>query len=107
MANKKQKRVKKSNLLQAPAERKNKKPGNKALRWILALVVITAICFLPMLRNGFTNWDDEFYVIKNQLLRGPDWAGIFSRPVVSKFHPLTKISLVINLAPSGTDPSSY
>jgi len=107
MANKKQKRIKKSNQLRAPVERKNKKPGFKTLQWILALVAITASCYLPMLRNSLTNWDDEFYVIKSQLLRGPDWAGIFSRPVVSKFHPLTKISLVINLAPSGTDPSSY
>ena len=107
MAKKKQKRVKNTNLSQAPAERKNKKSGNKSLQWILALVVITAICFLPMLRNGFTNWDDEFYVINNQLLRGPDWIGIFSTPVVSNYHPLTIISLAINFAISGTDPSSY
>ena len=107
MANKKQKRVKKSNLSQAPAERKNNRPGNKAMQWILALVAITAICFSPMLRNGFTNWDDEFYVINNQLLRGPDWTGIFTTPVVSNYHPLTIISLAINFAISGTDPSSY
>ena len=107
MAKKKQKRVKNINLSQAPAERTNKKPGNKSLQWILALVVITAICFLPMLRNGFTNWDDEFYVINNQLLRGPDWTGIFSTPVVSNYHPLTIISLAINFGISGTDPSSY
>lgn len=107
MAKKKQKRVKNTNLSQAPAERKNKKPGNKTLQWILALVVITAICFLPMFRNSFTNWDDEFYVINNQLLRGPDWTGIFTKPVVSNYHPLTIISLAINFAISGTDPSSY
>ena len=107
MANKKQKQVKKSNLSQAPTERKNKKPGIKVLQWILALVAITAICYLPMLKNSFTNWDDEFYVINNQLLRGPDWAGIFNTPVVSNYHPLTIISLAINFAVSGTDPSSY
>jgi len=70
------------------------------------LVAITAICFLSMLRNDFANWDDEFYVQKS-IAQWPSWAGIFGRPVVSKFHPLTKISLVINLALSGTDPSSY
>src|SRR4030095_14561577 len=107
MANKKQKRVKKSNLFQASTERKSQKPGNKILRWMLALVAITAICFLPMLKNGFTNWDDELYVINNQLLRGPDWAGIFNTPVVSNYHPLTIISLAINFAISGIDPSSY
>ena len=107
MANKKQRWVKKSNPSQAQSEKKNKKPGIKVLKWILALVAITTICFLPMLKNGFTNWDDEFYVINNQLLRGPDWAGIFNTPVVSNYHPLTIISLAINFAISGTDPSSY
>src|SRR4030095_8431501 len=107
MANKKQKRIKKSNLSQAPAERKNKKPGIKVFQWILAIVAITAIFFLPMFKNGFTNWDDEFYVINNHLLRGPDWAGIFNTPVVSNYHPLTIISLAINFAISGIDPSSY
>ena len=106
MANKKQ-RVKKSNPSQVPSEKKNKKPGIKVLKWILALVAITTICFLPMLKNGFTNWDDEFYVINNQLLRGPDWIAIFNTPVVSNYHPLTIISLAINFAISGTDPSSY
>jgi tetratricopeptide (TPR) repeat protein len=106
MANKKQ-RVKKSNPSQAPGEKKNKKPGIKVLKWILALVATTTICFLPMLKNGFTNWDDEFYVINNQLLRGPDWVSIFNTPVVSNYHPLTIISLAINFAISGTDPSSY
>ena len=106
MANKKR-RVKKLNLFQAPGEKKNKKPGVKGLKWIVALVAITTVCFLPMLRNSFTNWDDEFYVINNQLLRGSDWAGIFNTPVVSNYHPLTIITLAINFAISGTDPSSY
>lgn len=107
MANKKHKQVKKSNLSQTATERKNKKPDNIKLQWILALVAITAMCFSPMFRNGFTNWDDEFYVINNQLLRGPDWVGIFSTPVVSNYHPLTIISLAINFVISGIDPLSY
>jgi len=82
-------------------------PGIKVLQWILALIAITTICFLPMLKNGFTNWDDEFYVINNQLLRGPDWIGIFNTPVVSNYHPLTIITLAMNFAISGTDPFSY
>jgi len=75
--------------------------------WILIVTAITAICFFPMLKNNFTNWDDEFYVINNALLRGPDWQGIFSQPVVSNYHPLTIISLAVNYAISGLDPSSY
>jgi hypothetical protein len=60
-----------------------------------------------MLKNEFTNWDDEFYVINNQLLRGPDWKGIFSQQVLGNYHPLTILSYAFNFAISGLDPFSY
>ena len=63
MTNKKQ-QVKKLHPSQAPNEKKNKKPGIKVLKWILALVAITFICFLPVLKNVFTNWDDEFSLLQ-------------------------------------------
>src|SRR5205814_7611371 len=77
------------------------------LPWILFASAVTIICFIPMLKNGFTNWDDEFYVVNNALLRGPDWAGIFTQPVVSNYHPLTVITLAFNYAISGTEAWSY
>jgi hypothetical protein len=60
-----------------------------------------------MLKNSFTNWDDEFYVVNNALLRGPDWNGIFTQPVVSNYHPITVLTLALNYALSGTQAWSY
>jgi len=77
------------------------------LAWPLAAVLITAVCLSPALKNGFVNWDDEYYVVSNALLRGPQWIGIFTRPVVSNYHPLTVLSLAANYAISGTEPWSY
>ena len=77
------------------------------LTWILPILLFTGICFLPMLRNHLTNWDDEYYVVQNALLRGPDWAGIFSKPVVSNYHPITIATLAANYAMTGLDASSY
>jgi len=77
------------------------------LVWPLAAVLITGVCLLPALKNGFVNWDDEYYVVNNALLRGPQWIGIFTRPVVSNYHPLTVLSLAANYAISGTEPWSY
>jgi hypothetical protein len=84
-------------------------PINRKTIWLLCLIAlgITAICFSPMLKNGFTNWDDDFYVIQNMLLRGPDWKGIFTMPVVANYHPLTVASLAINYQLTELDPSSY
>lgn len=75
--------------------------------WFALVIGITAVCLWPMLNNEFTNWDDEFYVTNNLLLRGPDLAGIFSEQVVGNYHPLTVLSLAFNYAISGLDPFSY
>ena len=74
---------------------------------MLSVAVITVLCLFPLLRNDFTNWDDTYYVLDNRLLRGPDWIGILTRPVVSNYHPLTVLSLAANFAISGTNPRSY
>lgn len=109
MSKKKNQKLK-SNKVTQPAEVK-KKPGVKntslSIMWPLAVAVITAVCLWPMLQNEFTNWDDEFYVLNNKLLRGPDWSGIFSEPVVGNYHPLTILSFAFNYAVSGTEPFSY
>lgn len=77
------------------------------LWWLAALLLLTGAVFWPMLQHGFTNWDDEPYVLTNELLRGPDWAGIFSKPVVSNYHPLTVLSLALNYQVSKLEPFSY
>jgi protein O-mannosyl-transferase len=74
---------------------------------MLTVAVVTALCLFPLLRNDFTNWDDAYYVLNNSLLRGPDWIGIFTRPIVSNYHPLTVLSLAGNYVISGTKPWSY
>jgi len=74
---------------------------------ILAAMALAAGLFWPILKHQFTNWDDEFYIINNALLRGPDWAGIFTQPVVSNYHPLTVATLAANYSVSELKPFSY
>jgi tetratricopeptide (TPR) repeat protein len=106
---KKQKTKAKKNEKLTPVTSRRPGPERKKFPplWLLSIIGLTAICFFPMLKNSFTNWDDEYYVINNTLLRGPDWKGIFTQPVVSNYHPLTIISLAINYVLTGVDPSSY
>jgi len=77
------------------------------LPWLFLVAILTAVCLWPMLKNEFTNWDDEFYVINNPLLRGPQWKRIFSEQVLGNYHPLTILSYAFNFAISGLDPFSY
>ncbi|HMK19511.1 MAG TPA: tetratricopeptide repeat protein [Chitinophagaceae bacterium] len=84
-----------------------KEKGKILLLWLLPILLFTGICFFPMLKNQLTNWDDEYYVVQNALLRGPDWTGIFSKPIVSNYHPITIATLAANYSMTGLDASSY
>ena len=110
MSKKKKIRSAKSSVSQSSGEAKPKKIREKRtslLPWILPILLVTAVCLSPMLMNSFTNWDDEYYVVQNALLRGPDWPGIFSKPVVSNYHPITVATLALNYSMTQLDPSSY
>ena len=41
--------------------------------WLLPVLGLTLVSFLPMLSNGFTNWDDDVYVTNNQLIKNAEW----------------------------------
>jgi len=90
-----------------PKRKTKEKRDYSLLPWLCLVVLLTAVCLSPMLKNELTNWDDEFYVTNNQLLRGPDWKGIFSQAVLGNYHPLTILSYAFNYAISGLDPFSY
>lgn len=77
------------------------------LSCVLFILIITAICYLPIIQNKFTNWDDQLYITNNPLLIGPDWPGIFTTNLVQNYHPLTIISFVLNHQLAGFEPLSY
>jgi tetratricopeptide (TPR) repeat protein len=85
----------------------NKDKKKIPIQWIFLVAAITALCISPMLRNGFTNWDDWDYVINNSKLQQPDWNAILTEPFVGNYHPLTMLSLAINYQISQLDASSY
>ena len=90
-----------------PARKSGKQTGINVWPWILGVCALTAIAFFPMLSNGFTNWDDQFYITENAFLRGPDWASIFSKPLMANYHPLTVATLALNYQLSELQPFSY
>jgi len=78
--------------------------------FIAPILTFTFLLFLPMLKNGFTNWDDILYVTQNPLLKNLSLEGIkaiFSTPVVSNYHPLTILSLALNYQVGELSPTSY
>ncbi len=84
--------------------------SSPAWYFLVPVLAITFILFLPALQNGFTNWDDVLYVTNNPLLKelnGEGLKAIFSTPVVSNYHPLTILSLAINYQFAELNPMTY
>src|SRR5207247_10768217 len=40
-----------------------------AVLGVAVVLAVTVACYLPSLRSGFTNWDDDLYVTQNTLIR--------------------------------------
>ena len=99
----------KSKANQLAIKTENQKPaGDKTFGlWLFGVLAITGLCLIPMLNNGFTNWDDDVYVTSNLIIKAPDWEAIFTRSSAYNYHPLTMLTLAFNYAISGMDPFSY
>ncbi|HAM52062.1 MAG TPA: hypothetical protein DCP92_15750, partial [Nitrospiraceae bacterium] len=72
--------------------------------------LLTLAVYLPALRNGFVNWDDDEYVINNSNIHSLNgallrWA--FSGFYVGNWHPLTWLSHALDYAVWGLNPLGH
>jgi protein O-mannosyl-transferase len=80
-------------------------------RWkcYAALAVIALISFfvyLPALQNGFV-WDDIYYIKNNPLIYSFNLKEIFTKIVMSCYHPVTILTLAIEYHFFGLNESGY
>ena len=85
---------------------------SKPLTFIVAaaLLLLTFLVFYPVLKSGFTNWDDPGYVLENSLLKdfsADNLKVIFSTQVMGNYHPFTILSLAIDYQLYGMQPAGY
>jgi tetratricopeptide (TPR) repeat protein len=86
-------------------------PANRSIAlWLGIVLLLTAAAYLPALRNGWTNWDDDVYVTANRSLQ--DWVpgntpGMFARFHNGNYHPLTMLSLALDYRLSGSAPFTF
>ncbi|MBA3647762.1 MAG: hypothetical protein H0W62_04300 [Chitinophagales bacterium] len=55
----------------------------------LVIAIFTFLAYAHSLSNGWTDWDDEGYVLKNTLVKTFDLKGIFTSYVLGNYHPVT------------------
>jgi len=81
--------------------------GRPHALWLLGVLAVTFVAYLPSLRNGFINWDDNFYVTANPVMAHPTLHGLLTQNLGGNFHPLTMASLALNYMISGMNAGSY
>jgi len=66
---------------------------------VILLVLLVIITYSGATKNDFVSWDDNDYVVNNNLVRSngnPDPGEIFRTVVSLNYHPLTILSLSLN-----------
>ncbi len=103
------------------AARRGRGPGRGALArragaaspgLVLALGVamVTFAVYLPALRNGFTNWDDQVYVIGDRAIRSLSPTALAEQATavrVGIWAPLTTFSYALDYAAWGLNPFGF
>lgn len=90
-----------------PADRRPPGADRAWLPWLLGILALTFLVYLPALDNQFTDWDDNFYVTENPLVSHPDAGAILTTPVAGNWHPLTIASFAMNYQEAKLDPRAY
>lgn len=76
-------------------------------RYIALIIIATLIAFFPTIRNGFTNWDDGFYLLNNKditSLSVDHLQTMFSSFYVAQYVPLVVLSFALEYHFFGLDP---
>ena len=99
-----------------PKPRFGETKTDTASRRILApafVAVVTFLAFLPVLRNGFVDWDDTHFLLNNPFYRGLGWTQLgwmFGAGAVARcdqYIPLTWVSWGLDYLWWGTAPIGY
>src|SRR5438552_2205292 len=83
-------------------------PRGRVLIFAVVLTAVTILAYLPAWHGGFL-WDDDDYIIKNELLTAPDgWQRIwFSLDSPSQYFPFTYSTFRIEHALWGLNTTGY
>jgi tetratricopeptide (TPR) repeat protein len=77
---------------------------------VALVAAVTFVSFLPSLDNDFVNWDDNYYVTENRLIKELSWSNVkenFSASALTSYVPLVVLSFSVEYAFWGLNPFGY
>lgn len=91
-----------------PDINKPNKPNTIILLCLILAIIF--VVFLPCLKNGFVNWDDDKYIINNPAIQSVSLANfkkIFTSFIIDNYHPVTIISYLFEYSFFKLNPLYY
>src|SRR4030095_16506921 len=81
-------------------------------RWLIPLITATAVIlsFIPILQNGFVEWDDGANLLHNPQFRGLGWGQLkwmFTTFHMGHYQPLSWMTLALDYLAWGLEPFGY
>ncbi|MFQ5825434.1 MAG: tetratricopeptide repeat protein [bacterium] len=107
MNNKKSKRQPKRD---SKAHKQRNKLNRKFWYWLLGILAITLIAYLPSFGNGFTNWDDQLQITNNDTIKELSLGSVktfFTTYYVGMYQPIVTLSYAIEHYFFGLNPKSF
>src|SRR5205085_4140835 len=86
------------------------KKGISSGLWLMAILLLTFIVFIPALNNALTNWDDPHYLNDNPLIRklsAENIRRIFSEVYFGNYQPLHIFSYALEYHFYKLNPAGY
>jgi tetratricopeptide (TPR) repeat protein len=83
-------------------------PARNQLLWLSLVLLATFAAYLPVLRGGFTNYDDGLYILDNPMVRNLDWGhfkDIFSTIYQNQYAPIATLIMAIEVKVFGVTPA--
>jgi protein O-mannosyl-transferase len=80
------------------------------LVFLFSILFIAIITFWKATKNGFTDWDDDLYVVKSTLIRDLSWQSIvlyFKTLTANLYTPLVTLSYAIDYKLYGMSASGF
>src|ERR1700751_4012884 len=83
-------------------------PPRKQLLWLGLVLLATFAAYLPVLRGGFTNYDDGLYILENPMVRNLDWGplkDIFSTIYQNQYARIATLIMAVEVKVFGITPA--
>lgn len=76
----------------APTVQKKTSAEPNQLLLVIILLLASIFVYASSLKNGWTNWDDQGYLLENDLVKSLSLKAIFSSYVMGNYHPVTVLA---------------